>query len=614
MPATPQDLFEGRTKLTPTELSERFDAYHDALNKSDAAKRSVTPDEWMAFKSTPGATLDLSTPPPRTGMEVLTKALGSAELVKSMSPDALASVTAALAGVEHPDLQKDFTLTSPVSTGLVMYDLEAPAKMLTPKPTPLRNQLPRRRGVGVNHQYKRITGFTGTGTGGVGVIRAGITDATQTNFAPSGAGQSLYYARGPKISYAGDSATVPYIQFGVSDQVPWSAQFAGQGFQDIRALSKNALIWSSMLIEERMLLYGRGTAAGFSGVLAAPTGVAGLSRSPVGSEVAVTGFTTSLWVRVVAEMGDFGVSQATAVSSAIAIAASQVTDITYTLPAGATGARVFVATGAADPGDASRWLYVGAGSATTPTPGGRSGYNTLTLQGPLPTSGTVPTAYPTTSGTTVNLTSADGGSAVATEYDGLLAYATGANTGYTTKLNAAFSTTNPGTEYQTAFAAMWDAVKADPDRIWMSGSDRKQLSDSVKGSANSNYTIRLAQDDIGGFTLGTVATTITNETSGGKDLAIMVHPWLPQGNSIIMSDTLPIPDTNVDSVLAVYNVQDLMGVDWPVNQFAYECSSYWFGTLVCYAPAWLGSVVGIKRVCPSAPLAVRALDGQGPGP
>jgi hypothetical protein len=71
---------------------------------------------------------------------------------------------------------------------------------------------------------------------------------------------------------------------------------------------------------------------------------------------------------------------------------------------------------------------------------------------------------------------------------------------------------------------------------------------------------------------------------------------MPQGNSVIMSDTLPIPDTQVSDCWAVYNVQDLMGIDWPVTQFAYESSSYWFGTFVAYAPAWSGAITGIKLV------------------
>jgi len=589
-PLKVEDLFGGsQARMTPAQMSQAHDEFMTALATSKTV--SVGPDKMPHLNG--GFGIDFDAPvQPSNPLAALMAAAARPEITKAMAPDQLQSLTTALDALKGqlPDLVKDITTSSPVSGGLVAYDLEAPAKMLTPKPMPLRNRIPRKKGIGLNRQYKRITGFTGTGTGGVGVIRPGITDATQTNFANPGSSNNLFYNRGPKISYAGDQATVPYIQFSLSDELSWSTQFSGQGYQDIRTLSRQSLLWASMLMEERILLYGRGTQAGFSGVLAAPTGVAGAARSAVAGETGISGATTNLFVRVVAEMGDLGVSQATAVSAAIAVSNGQVVDVTYTLPAGATGARVFVATGASDPGDAARWLYTFTGGGVF---NGRSGYNKLTIQGALPTSGTVPTSWPLSAGGTANLTSADGGSAVAQEYDGVLAYCTGANAGYTTKLNGLFSTTNPGVEYQTAFASMYDAVKASPDRIMFNGRDRKQLSDAVKGASNSNYQIKLAQDDINGYTLGTLATAILNEVTGDQ-VNLEVHPWLPQGNSAIISDSLPIPDTNVDSVFSVVNVQDMMGVDWPVNQFSYDSSSYWFGALVCYAPAWLGSVVGIQ--------------------
>jgi hypothetical protein len=602
MAVTAEEMFGGLGKVPGKTLAKRHKAYMDQVNGIQDVPLSKA--EWASqAPHATGLQVDLESRSaagrPRTAMDMLTKTLQSPELVKAMSAESLASLVATLDAqkAQVPELMKDITTTSPVGTGLVVFDLETGAKMLTPKPTPLRNRLVRRRGFGLAHRFKRITGFTGTGTGGVSVIRPGIADSTQTNFANPGSAGTLLYNRGGKISYAGDEFTIPYIQFGVSDELSWSTQFSAQGFQDVRALSRNAVTWSSMLLEERVLLYGRGTASGFAGVLPVPTGVAGTSRAATGSEVGISGATTSLWVRVVAELGDYGVSQATAVSAAIAVTNGQVTDITYVLPAGATGARVFVGTGAADPGDAARWLYVFAGSPTTPTPGGRSGFNKLTIQGALPVAGIIPTAYPSTvpGAAPINLTTTDGGSAYVNEYDGVLTYCTGANAGYTAKLNSTFSTTNPGVEYQQAFSSLYDAVKASPDRIMFNGNDRRQMSDTIKGNPNSNYGIRLMQDDINGVTLGSVAVSIINETVGDKEVQFEVHPWLPQGNSLILSDTLPIPDTQVDQIFAVFNVQDLMGIDWPVTQFSYDTSSYWFGTLVCYAPAWLGSVVGIQR-------------------
>lgn len=553
-------------QLSKSEVSQRFDELMDAVG--NAPTRILGPGDVVeAFAEGRGISFAQQ---PTSAYGMLTKAMDRPEITKGLSPESLASISGALAELksQQPDLVKDITTSSPIGTGLAAFDLEAPAKMLTPRPTPLRNRIPRKKGIGLSHRFKVISGFTGTATGGVANIHPGIADTSQTNFAPSGAAQSLYYARGPKISYAGYDKTVSYSQFSVSDAVTWSAQYAGQGYQDIRQLSRTSLLYSSMLLEERMLLMGRGTSGnGFLGALAAPTGTALAARTAATGETAITGLTTNIYVKVTADGGDFGQSVLTA---AVTVAPStQVVDVTATLPAGATGMRVYVSTGASDPGDAARWYA------------GRSSTGTFTIQGALPTSGVA-------ASTIVADTSA-----YANGYDGILPICTGADSGYVNRLNAVLSTANPGVEWQNAFASLYNSVKADPDRTLVNGSDRKQLSDALKTSASSNYRMTITQDQLTGVTIGDVVNTIINEVTG-KGVAVEVHPWMPQGSSVILSDNLPLPDSNISDIWSVVNVQDLMGIDWPVNQFAFESSSYWFGALVCYAPAWNAAITGIK--------------------
>lgn len=570
LPANVEVMF-GRSpsapKLSDAEVSERFD---QLMTKVDAMPTRTLGREEIATSFGRGAAIDFSeATQPRNAYEALTKSL-TPDMQKSLSPETLASLTSALDALkaQTPDLVKDLTLTSPVSSGLVAFDLEQPAKILAPRPTPLRNRIPRLKGIGTSHRFKVISGFTGTGTGGVGNVHPGIQDTTQNNFAPSGASNSLYYARGPKIAYAGYDVVLPYSQFSMSDEVTWSAEFAGQGYQDIRQLSRTSLLYASMLMEERMLLAGRGTASGYAGAMAAPTGMTLTARSAAAGETALTGVSTNIYVKVTSDAGPFGESVATAAVSAAP--SSQVVDIKFTDAAQALGYNVYVSTGSSDPGDASRWFMLRS-------PGLNSS-GVITLQGALPTSGkTVPTADT---------------SAYAAGYDGILAWCMGTSSGYNVKINSKFTTSNPGSEYQTAFAALYNAVKADPDRILFNGSDRKQLSDTLKSGSNSNYTMRVTQDEISGVTLGDVAVAVINEVTG-KRVEMEVHPWMPQGVSPILSDTLPIPDTQVSNVWSVVNVQDLMGIDWPVLQFAYESSSYWYGLMQCQAPAWNACVSGI---------------------
>src|SRR2546425_39707 len=55
-----------------------------------------------------------------------------------------------------PDLTKDWTTSSPLSTGLVPFDLMSPSRKLFPVLSPLRNKLPRTQGQGLAARFKRI--------------------------------------------------------------------------------------------------------------------------------------------------------------------------------------------------------------------------------------------------------------------------------------------------------------------------------------------------------------------------------------------------------------------------------------------------------------------------
>jgi hypothetical protein len=182
-------------------------------------------------------------------------------------------------------------------------------------------------------------------------------------------------------------------------------------------------------------------------------------------------------------------------------------------------------------------------------------------------------------------------SAYATGYDGIIPQIIAG--GSVNAINSTFSTSNPGNEFQTVFGNIYNAVKGDPDEIFLNGADRKQLSDAIKNGSTANYRLNLTQNEMGDYVGGAVIGALHNEITG-KLVDITVHPWLPQGVAPVLSYTLPIPDTEVSDVWAAFNVQDYMGIQWPVTQFAYEFSTYFRGTLVGYAPAWNGIVTGIK--------------------
>jgi hypothetical protein len=545
------DLF---SDASPKEAAERMEEFTSELSKSLSNSSSI-----------PGQAPQAD---PTAQLEALVAN-------KSLSPDAASGLQNALAAqrLAMQDIQKDITLTSPLSTSFAAFDLEAPAKMLTPRPTPLRNRIPRKKGVGTSHRQKQILGYTGTGTGGVGNTWPGITQDTTTTFG------AINYERGPKIAYAAQDLILPYNSYSLSDSVTFDANFSGLGYQDLRQLSSTSTLYATMLMEERMMLMARGTASGYSGALSAPTFTV---ASPVASGSQVALAATNYFINVTADAGisgnGFGESILGTESASTAVASGDVLTITVSTPVvGALGYNIYVGTT--------------TGAANLKYQGTLKGTGTFTIQGAGTQGLTGNNAAFTTTGAAASRATADT-SAYATGYDGILATVLGPNSGYNNAINSTFSTSNPGGEFQTAFASMYANVKADPDMVLLNGNDRKQLSDAIKSGSNANYRLVINNPGEDGTTYGSVVTGLQNEVTG-KSVDLMVHPWLNQGVAPILSFTLPIPDTEVSDVWANFLVQDYMGIQWPVTQFSYDFSTYFRGTFFCSAPAWNGAVSGI---------------------
>jgi len=548
----------------------------DLFNESNPKVAAERHEEYLGELSK-----SLSSPRPFLNGELgqdPVKQLESLVSNKSLNADALASLQTALTtqrGVAG-EINKEITLTSPLSTSFAAFDLEAPAKMLTPRPTPLRNKIPRKKGIGTSRRVKRITAYTGTGTG-VGNLWPGITETTQNNFAP-GAATPFQLERGPQISYQADDLVLPYNSYSLSDQVSFDANFSGMGYQDLRQLSSTSTLYATMLMEERMFLYARGTASPYSGALSAVTGIVASSPAAVTGQTALAAGTYYIYITANAGISGsgFGESIVSAVASET-VASGDVLALTWTAVTGAIGYNIYVGTA--------------TGTANCKYVGNAEG-NSCVIQGAAAINLVGDNFAFSTTGAAASRANADT-SAYATGYDGIIPTVLGPNTGFNNNRNgAAFSTSNPGVEYQTVFYNLYNNVKADPDEILINGADRKQLSDSIKNGSTANYRLNLTQTETGDYVGGATIGALNNEITG-KMVPLTVHPWLQQGISPVLSYTLPIPDTEVSDVWAAINVQDYMGIQWPVVQFTYDFSTYYRGTFFCYAPAWNGAVSGI---------------------
>ena len=554
-----------------TEVAERFEVYKTTLTKcherAQSGGRAFVPGQGIVAKGQGEAIAER--------VEAITKGLSAEALAAVQTElDSLKAVTA--------DMGKDWSLTFPNSSGLVPYDLEAPAKLLVPRQTPLRNSIPRGKGQGTARQFRRITGWSNSGVGG---------DADQMAFMNSESASATFggisgFRRGAKINYASDSKTVSYVEQGLSDSVTWKAQFAGQGYQDIRSLSQTALLWATMGAEERALLYGRGASGnGYLGTVAAPTCTAAASGTGGTIPAATYG------VKITSAAGG-GESAPATVSGGLAVTLGQNIVITFT--------------GGAEPNGALAYnVYVGpAGSETyqgTFSPITTGGTTTITLSAYAAGGAAVPAADSTFN---------------ANGYDGFLSVLSDpAQTGYLKRVNASVTggTTPLGDgPFQDAFAGLYGAgfspgnvgnpaalagnkLLADPDEVWVDGNIRRALGDFLKRTATSSaYRIALTESEAtGGATVGSVVNGIANQVTG-KMVSLEVHPYMVKGAALIRSRTLPVPDSEVANTSEVINVQDYMATEWPVIQYTYDQSTYMFGTLVHYAPAWSGLLLGLQ--------------------
>ena len=544
---TPSEMFSDAQ--SGADVARRFEQYKGALKaeheKAAQGGRGFIPGQGIV--EDPAA----KTRAVAERVEAITKSVG-ADVAASVQQE-IDSLKSLVSG----EVGKDWSLpgSSPNNATLVPYDLEAPAKLLVPRLTPLRNSLPRGRGQGTARQFRRITSWSNSGIGSIADKSPFVDSQTDTNLPTFG---KLSLRRGPKIEYASDNRSAAYVEMSLSDQVNWVAQFAGQGFDDIRSLSQTALLWAHLGGEERAMLYGRGASGnGYAGGVSAPTVTA---TAGTGGSIAAGDYI----VIVTAKVG-FGESAPGQVASAVTV--------------GASGKLTVNVTGEPD-GSMGVWnLYVSEadGAANTATFQTQFVGNSVEISS-LTTTGA---AAPTTD-TSVQ----DNG------YDGFLTVQAGSESGYFKNINSTLNASDPGDEFQQAFLSLYQSVKADPDHIWVDGATAKNLGSLLKTASSSSYQLKLDGDGHGHF-LGAVVTGIENQVTR-KMVPFKVHPWMLPGCALIRSETLPVPDSHISATAEVISVQEYMSVDWPVVQFTYDASTYWYGTLVHYAPAWSGLICGIK--------------------
>jgi hypothetical protein len=475
-------------------------------------------------------------------------------------------------------LGKSFTTGTPVSTGLVPFDLEAPSHLLYWFDTPLRAKLPRLPGRGSSHRTKVITAITGSQTS----ASAPITDPTLseiTNFS-SWPNSNL----GPSGAQVGVDVNIGYSFLGRNENLSWLAQFAGVGFEDITSLANLILMHEAYFDEEYLNI------AGSSHAITAPASVSLTVRTAVTGETAISnGDGTHNWVTASACNYYGETANCTAVDAG-AISTSQVVDVVIT--PGTTSA-----------GQQFRLYFQIAGTPfarATAAFVAQCGGTKYTLQGAMPSNATTP--HPL---------AADSGTGASTRWDGLISVISGsaaANSVYPAGFLGSYVNTNVQAMLSlnvlnTALKGMYDnsnaygtgagAFRASPEELVCEGFDSANLSSDVaKNSSGTNYQLLIQQGDMAGVLHGTAVSQVVNPVTR-RIVNITVHPGWLQGTAVLTQWTTPQAARN-GNVFEMRMCQDLLSVAWPVIDPTYRYSIFEYGTFFAQAPQYSGLLSGLQ--------------------
>lgn len=474
--------------------------------------------------------------------------------------------------VDADDLQKAGVN---LATGLVAYDLQAPAKNLFPVLTPLRNMIPRVSGGGGSAtNWRRVTAINS------GVLRAAVPEGTRNGV------QSI----------TTDNQSANYASLGMEDSVTFEAEDAAKGFEDIRATEAQRLLWATMIQEERFDLGGNLSVA--LGTPTAPTVTVVNGGGFIADDA--TGYSVKV-VALTAHGAEASSVSAGVVGQVSVTPADGATPFTY--GGGSSAASSGTATGAVSNGNDS------AIRASTPVVTGAVAYawyvgvtgGNLTLQAITYINSVELTTLATTH---QNVTAITGDySQNSLGYDGLLYHALKSGSGAYIK-NMATGTAGTGTgltasgkgtidEIDDMLYSIWNTYKLTPDKIFVSAQEINNIASKIfGGTANGalRYTVPLQGEEM---VLSAGISRIKYQSLLGRVIPIEVHPDMPKGTMQAVTSTLPYPINNVPNVFEMRLQRDYMQYEWPLRTRKYETGVYFRGVLAHYFPPSLGIITNI---------------------
>lgn len=464
------------------------------------------------------------------------------------------------------------------ATGLVQYDLEAPAKKMVPAITPLRNMCPRvKSGSGdTATRWKAITAVNTTN------VHGGVSEGN----------------RGAVITDTVEDRTAAYVGIGLENSVTFEADYAAESFDDAKARAVENLLLASILKEEEMLLGGNANVA--LGTTPTPT----VSYATTGGTIAdgtylvgCVALTYEGWRRsavnatgIPGTNGQITRTNADATTDTINVGAAQKSSTGTTGAISGTGANTVSAYVTPVRGAVAYAWYIGT-----------SGNEVI---GAITTINSVKfTALPSGGNQAWSAAPSADRSKQTLNYDGFL------YTAYTSANNAYFDSLATGVagtgtvltadgkggvvEINTALGWFWDNLQLQPDAIWANRAQVNNITDKCVGSATSPFRFNINGGQAQGSLVGGGKVTEYQSPVDSSIIPINIHPRMPPGTIMFTTAKLPYALNNVGDVFRVKARREWYQIEWPMRTRKYEYGVYADEVFQHYFPPSLGILTNI---------------------
>lgn len=476
--------------------------------------------------------------------------------------------------IAPPDaIQKSFSQ----STGLVAYDLAAPAAKLVPIITPLRKMTP--RVVSTNGdtatRWKIITALNTTNT------HAGISEGN----------------RGAAITDAVASKSAAYAGIGLENFVTFEADYAAQSFDDAKARAVENLLYAGILEEERWL-YGGNSALAF-----------GQTPTPTVAKVAGGAITAGDYYVYCVALGYDAYRRATVGATGVVASISKTnTDSSSdTIPGGCAQVSAQSAKVTTETTNLAISAYVtpvrGAvgyawyvGTDTNEKIAAITTINSVLLTA-LPAAGNQKAS---------DLPAADKSAQGTYAFDGFLTTAvTAANGGYykamatgTAGTGTALSASGKGgiTEIDDALAWFWDNLKMQPTSMVVHRQELNNISNKILAQSPNSFRFN-ATAGVSGQTSVVGGARVSSYAShvDGSEIPFHVSPYASPGVVLFVTERVPYALNNVGNLFQVKCRRDWYQLEWPLRSRKYEYGVYADEVFQHFFPASLGAITNITN-------------------